>query len=95
MRSERGTSVEHRDRDAVLVCAEEPLRSALAELVRTRGYDLVVSTTPLQTVETLLASGDRIGYALIASDLPQGWGHGLCEYLADEYPTIRRAVLSA
>ena len=40
-------------------------------------------------------SARRIGYALIASDLSQGWGLGLCEYLADEYPAIRRAMLSA
>jgi hypothetical protein len=94
METEPGTSAYSADRDAVLVCADEPLRSALAELVRTRGYGLVVSTTPLETVEVLLEAGARIGYALIASDLPNGWGAQLDAYLADEYPAIRRAILT-
>lgn len=83
------------ERDAVLVCATEPLRSSLAELMRTRGYVPVCAITPLETVDRLLEAGPRIRYALIASDLPNGWALQLDAYLADEYPTIQRATLSA
>jgi len=87
--------VQSKDCEAVLVCAEEPLRSELAGLLVTRGYEPIVSTTPLQTVRSLLESGDRIGFALISSDLPPSWIMGICEYLADEYPAIRRAMLKS
>jgi len=82
-------------RDGVLVCANEPLRSELAELVRARGFEAIVSVAPLQAIEALLHDGERICHALIASDLPQGWGHGLREFLADEYPHVRSALVSA
>jgi hypothetical protein len=79
------------DRELVLVCAEETLRSALAELVCARGYEPRVPATPLQAIEALIDSGDRIGWALLASDS----GPGLHDFLADEYPEVRRVLQSA
>ena len=78
-------------RELVLVCAEEPLRSALAEFVRGRGYEPRVPATTLQAIEVLIDSGDRIGWALLASDA----GTALHEFLADEYPDVRRVLVSA
>jgi len=65
------------------------------ELARAHGYEPRVSVTPLQAVEALLESGRSIGHALISSALPNDWGRGLHEYLADEYPHVRRVMLSA
>lgn len=83
------------ERDTVLVCADEPLRSALSELARTHGYQAHVSATPLQAIEALQDSKLRVRHALISSTLPHDWGRGLHEFLADEYPDVRRVMLSA
>ena len=108
MHAELGTSVVNRRgraniaptpapdrREAVLICAAEPLRSALVELARTRGYEPCESATPLEAIEALLEDGDRIGHALISSDLPDQWGRGLDELLAEEYPHVKRYLLTA
>lgn len=81
-------------RDLVLVCAVEPLRSALVEMLRARGYEPRVSVTPLQAVEELLARGDRIGHAIISNELPHGWASSLHEYIGDEYPGVQRVLLA-
>lgn len=87
------TSISDR-REAVLICAAEPLRSALVELARTRGYEPREAVTPLQAVEALLEAGDRIGHALISSDLPDRWGEGLDELIDEEYPHVKRYLLT-
>lgn len=81
-------------RDIVLICAIEPLRSALVELARVGGYEPYESATPLQAIEALVARGDRIGHALIASDLPHRWGERLAELIAEEYPHVQRYLLT-
>lgn len=83
------------DRDTVLVCAEEPLQSALLELIRAHGHDARVSATPLQAVVTLQDSTVRVRHAVISSSLPHDWGRGLHAFLADEYPDVGRVMLGA
>lgn len=82
-------------RDVVLVCADEPLGSALAELARAHGYEPRVSVAPLQAIQTLLAAGGRVRNALISSALRHDWGRALHEFLADEYPEVDRVMLTA
>lgn len=82
-------------RDTVLVCAMEPLRSALAAFVRAQGYQLRVSLTPLDAIGVLLDEGDRVCHAMLADDLPHDWARSLHEFIADEYPAIERIAIGA
>jgi len=77
------------DRDTVLVWAANPLRSALVELMRSYGFEVCAPETPLEAIETLIDTGDRISHALISLDS----GLGLREFVADEYPAIECVML--
>jgi len=77
------------DRDTVLVWAADPLRSALVELMRSYGFEVCAPATPLDAIETLIDTGDRISHALISLDS----GLGLREFLAVEYPAIECVTL--
>jgi hypothetical protein len=68
-----------------LVVADQPLAGALADLCRSRGYDVLV---PL-----LLAKSERLGPVLISAKARIA--AGLQELLADEYPQLDRVVLAA
>ena len=73
-------------RDVLLLVAEEPLRGALVALAEAVGLDAYACATPHDVVETLVALGDRIACAVVSR--AAGWGEGLREFLADEYPEI-------
>lgn len=75
-------------RDVLLLVAEEPLCGALLELARLTGFDAYACATPHDVIETLVALGDRIACAVVSRRA--GWGEGLREFLADEYPQIIR-----
>ncbi len=77
----------------MLVIAEEPLRSQLAQAARDRGYEPVTKSTPLDAIQTLTHLADRIAYAIISSQAR--WGLALRELLADEYPNVRPVMLVA
>jgi hypothetical protein len=80
------------ERDSVLLVADEPLRDVLLELARERGYEPYWFSLPLDAIYCLVRRGERIGHALIESDLP--WSDELCMLLADHYPHIRRILLA-
>ncbi len=80
-------------REAVLVIAEEPLRSQLAAAARERGYEPVAKQTPLDAITALERLAGKIAYAVISSQAR--WGLALRELLADEYPNVRPVMLVA
>jgi hypothetical protein len=78
-------------RDALLLVADEPIRGAVWELATRGGYDVFACRTPLEVVDTLVGAGDRI--ACVVMESGAGWGSGLREFLADEYPRLQRMIL--
>jgi len=78
-------------RDALLLVADEPVRGAVWEMATHAGYDVFACRTPLEVVDTLVGAADRIGCVVLESEA--GWGNGLREFLAEEYPRLQRLIL--
>lgn len=78
-------------RDVMVLVADEPVRSMLWEIAMKNGFDTFACRTPFEVVDTLVELGDRVECAILDSEAP--WSGGLAEFLADEYPLVRRVLL--
>jgi hypothetical protein len=85
--------LQHQDLGIMIVVADEPLCGILLELADSNGFDAFACETPLDVVDTLVQIGHRVVCAVVASSI--AWGEGLAEFIADEYPHVRRIQLAA
>jgi len=78
---------------AVLLMIEEPaLQAAIGNALCSWGYRLIARSTPLDAVQSVV-DGPPLRAAIVSAGLPHGGGQAVLDYLADECPQVRRALL--
>lgn len=81
-------------RRAVLLLVNGSSRAPeLAAAIRARGFDLAVTTTPLDAIQRLTQSGAPVRAAIVSGALPNASGEDLLRFLATEHPHVRRVLL--
>jgi hypothetical protein len=76
----------------VLVIADVPLTAPITERYRTRGYEVLAPTTPLDVIQRLLAVGDRVSVVVVSVEAR--WASGLDELISEEFPDIDHVLLA-
>jgi hypothetical protein len=79
--------------EQVLVIADTPLDSAIADVVHAFGFDTVVAATPLDAICKLTSLRDRLAAIVISPDVV--WAGDFRELLAEEFPELDPVVLAS
>jgi hypothetical protein len=80
---------------AILLMIDDPVTQlAIGRAVHGRGYHTIARTTPLDVLQGLMEPGPPLRAAIVSAGLPHGAGQDVLEFLAQERPLVRRALLA-
>jgi len=87
-------SADHASQEgAVLLMIEEPaIQAAIGSALCKWGYRLIARSTPLDAVQSVV-DGLPLRAAIVSAGLPHGGGQDVLDFLAEECPEVRRALL--
>ena len=83
-----------RDSQPVLLMVDDPdEQRAIGRELIDRGYRVISRSTPLDALQRLEEDSDEVCAAVISAGLPNGGGLDVLNFLAEERPSVRRAVM--